>query len=285
MTPSSAQPTTFETENMSAEVGSPHCNPSPNPSPVRGVDVGLCIPVLNERAALPRLFDEIESRLAGSRYTICIVDDGSTDGTLALVEERCRTDEHIMLLKRRKERPGCRRGGASRAGLIWLLANTSHAYYADVDGDGQHRTEEIVRAIAIAQSNSADVVIASKYTPGSRVTGRPLVRRAGSRVYNLLLRALMDWRIRDYSNSFRIYRRSAAEVVLSVEPLYDTPVYLVEMLAIWISRGLRIIEMPTINHERHTGTSKVVPGDFLRGAAGALRVGLAYRSGHFRSRP
>jgi dolichol-phosphate mannosyltransferase len=250
-----------------------------------GVDVGLCIPVLDERASLPHLFDEIENHLRGSRYTICLVDDGSTDGTLAFLEERCRTDERVVLLKRRKERPGCRRGGASRAGLSWLLANTSHAYYADVDADGQHRAEEVVRAIGIAQSNAADVVIASKYTSGSLVTGRPLVRRAGSRAYNLLLRALMDWRIRDYSNSFRIYRRSAAEVVLSVEPLYDTPVYLVEMLAIWLSRGLRIIEMPTVNHERHTGTSKVVAGDFLRGAAGALRVGLAYRTGHFQSRP
>jgi dolichol-phosphate mannosyltransferase len=229
--------------------------------------------------------DEIESHLGEGRYTICIVDDGSTDGTLALVEERCRKDERIMLLKRRKERPGCRRGGASRAGLTWLLAHTSHAYYADVDADGQHRAEEVVRAIAMAQSNAADVVIASKYTPGSVVTGRPLVRRAGSRIYNLLLRALMDWRIRDYSNSLRIYRRSAAEVVLSIEPLYDTPVYLVEMMAIWLSRGLRIIEMPTVNHERHTGMSKVVAGDFLRGAAGAVRVGLAYRVGHFRSRP
>jgi glycosyltransferase involved in cell wall biosynthesis len=247
--------------------------------------VGLCIPVLNERAALPGLLDDIESRLAGSQYTICIVDDGSTDGTLALVEERRRTDTRIVLLKRRKERPGCRRGGASRAGLSWLLANTSHAFYADVDADGQHRAGEVVSAIGMAQSSVADVVIASKYTPGSVVTGRSLVRRAGSRTYNLLLRSLMDWRIRDYSNSLRIYRRSAAEAVLSVEPLYDTPVYLVEMLAIWLSRGLRIIEMPTINHERHTGTSKVVAGDFLRGAAGAVRVGLAYRAGHFRSLP
>jgi hypothetical protein len=46
---------------------------------------------------------------------------------------------------------------------------------------------------------------------------------------------------------------------------------------------MRIVEMPTTYDERQSGTSKVVAGDFLRGAAGAARVGLAYRAGHFRS--
>jgi len=93
----------------------------------------------------------------------------------------------------------------------------------------------------------------------------------------------MDWRVHDYSNTFRIYRRSAAELLPRFAPLYDTPVYMVEMVAVWLSHGLRLVEMPTTYDERRSGVSKVVPSDFLRGAAGALRVGLAYRTGHFRS--
>src|SRR5262245_44777903 len=111
------------------------------------IDVGLCLPVLNERAALGALFDEIEAVLGGDRYTICVVDDGSVDGTRDLVEERGRSDRRIVLLKRTKSGPGCRRGGASRAGLEWLLANTSHGFYADIDADGANRPEEIVRGI------------------------------------------------------------------------------------------------------------------------------------------
>jgi hypothetical protein len=98
-----------------------------------------------------------------------------------------------------------------------------------------------------------------------------------------MLRGLLDWRIRDYSNTFRIYRRSAAELLPRFTPLFDTPVYLVEMVAVWLSHDLRIVEMPTTYIERRSGASKVVAGDFLRGAAGAARVGWAYRSGHFRS--
>lgn len=246
------------------------------------IDIGVCIPVLDEVACLGRLMDDLGECLGGGRYTICVVDDGSADGTVELVERRAREDDRIRLLKRRKTRPGCRRGGASRAGMEWLLANTDHAFFSDVDADGANRPDELLRAVAVAAREDADVVIASKYVAGSVVTGRPLARRAGSRAYNLALRVLLDPRIRDYSNSFRVYRRAAAELLARYQPLYDTPVYLVEMLAIWLANGLSIVEMSTRYRERRSGASKVVPIDLLRGAAGAVHVGLAYRTGRFR---
>jgi len=247
------------------------------------IDIGLCVPVINERAVIGSLLDNIRALFDGGRYTICIIDDGSTDGTVEFVEDRARSDHRIALLKHRKTAPGCRRGAASRAGLQWLLANTSHAFYSDVDADGSHEPEEVLRAVDVALKTQADVVIASRYVCGAVVVGRPIARRAGSRMYNLTLRGLMDWRIRDYSHTFRVYRREAAALVQRFDPIYDTPVYHVEMLAIWLSHGLHIVEIPTTYRERRTGTSKVVPSDFLRGVAGALRVGFAYRAGKFRS--
>lgn len=249
---------------------------------VSQLDIGLVVPVLNERAAMGPLLDSVAVALARGQYTVCIVDDGSTDGTIPYVESRAGEDSHIVLLKRQKTRSGCRRGAASRAGMEWLLANRSHTFHADVDADGANRPIELIRGVEVADERQADVVIAAKYVAGSEVIGRPLARRVGSRGYSLMLRALIDPNIHDYSNSFRVYRRSAAEILARHTPRFDTPVYLVEMLAVWKAHGLKIAEMPTIYRERETGASKVVPADALRGAAGAVAVGLAYRAGRFR---
>jgi dolichol-phosphate mannosyltransferase len=247
------------------------------------LDIGLCVPVLNEAAAVGPLLDSLSASLKSSRHTVLFVDDGSTDGTRSLVAERARDDGRIVLLEHRKSGPGCRRGAASRAGMQWLLSNTSHAVFADVDADGANPPSELAPAAAVLAGGRADVVIASKYVPGSVVTGRPWPRRAGSRLYSAALRALIDPRIHDYSNSFRIYRRAAAESLLRFEPRYESPVYLVEMVAAWLSQGIRIVEAPTTYRERSTGASKVVPSDFLRGAMGALDVGIAYRWGRYKS--
>jgi hypothetical protein len=112
---------------------------------------------------------------------------------------------------------------------------------------------------------------------GHVVWGRPLMRRLGSRIYNAMLRLLMRRGIRDYSNSYRFYNRQAAEVLLRFPATYSTPVYLIEMMAIWLSNGFRVVERPTRYVERRSGASKVTLVDIGRGFAGALRVGLRFR--------
>ena len=250
--------------------------------PEAEADIGICIPVLNEHAVLGALLDDLRASLSPGRYTLCIVDDGSVDGTRELVRARAAQDPRIFLLERRKTRPGCRRGGASRAGLEWLLANTDHAFFCDLDADGANQPSEISSLLAHARREAADVVIASKYVAGAVVTGRSLLRRFASRGYSGGLRILLGRHVHDFSNSFRVYRRDAAAKVVQANLAYDTPTYLIEMLAVWLSHGLRVVEVPTQYHERRTGASKVIPSDLLRGAVGAVHVGVRYRLGAYR---
>jgi len=192
-------------------------------------------------------------------------------------------DGRIKLIQRHRG-PGrrCLRGAASRAGIEWLLTNTAHRAFVDFDADGANRVDELLVGYEALDSLRADVVIASKYVRGSRVLDRPIVRRLGSRAYNLLLRSLMSRAIRDYSNSFRFYTRSAAQLLLEFRPRYETPLYLVEMMAVWLSSDLRIVEIPTVYGRRIGGSSKVGPGDLVRGVTGALDVGIRYRLGRYR---
>lgn len=250
-----------------------------SPSPA---GIALCIPVLNEREALGHLLPAIAGELGSRSYTALFVDDGSTDGTVDLLEAAAASDPRVVLLRRQKRGKGCQRGAATRAGLEWLASRTDHELFVDLDADGSQRPCEILPAAERVESGEADVVIASKYVPGSRVLGRPLTRRVGSRVYSGMLRLLMSPRLRDYSNSYRVYGRRAAQALLAREPSSTTPVYLVEMVAIWLAAGLKLVEVPTLYAERVGGETKVTLANAREGFVGAFRVGLRYRRGAYR---
>ena len=244
--------------------------------------VALCVPVLDDREGIADVLPRVERALAGVPHTVCVVDDGSRDGTLEWLQawEADHPDCHVM--RRQKLRPGCLRGATTREGMRWLLAHTPHTVFVDLDADGSQRPEEIPAALAhLEQHPGCAVVVASKYARGSRVTGRPWARRAGSRVYNAVLRAGLDPSLRDYSNSYRFYRRHAAELVLRADTRHDSPVFLVEMVATWLAAGLRVDEVPTHYDEREGGRSKVGWRDALRGFTGAWEVIRDARAGRY----
>jgi len=247
-----------------------------------GASVAICIPVLNEHRHIGQVLAEIAQELGHRDHTVCVVDDGSRDGTIDIVRAWETEHKECMLLQRQKQRAGCQRGAASRAGLEWLLANTAHDVFVDLDADGAQPPAELRYGADLVSSGACDVAIASKYADGSKVLGRPLARRIGSRLYSGMLRGLMRGGIRDYSNTFRFYNRRAAQMLLGFAPAYTTPVYMVEMLAIWISNGLRIVEIPTVYEERAAGHSKVTFSDAWPGFAGAFDVARRFRRGAYR---
>jgi dolichol-phosphate mannosyltransferase len=246
--------------------------------------VALCIPVLNDAAGLADVLPRLERTLAEVPHTVCVVDDGSTDGTLEWLATWTRDHPSCVLLARQKVGRGCVRGAATRDGLRWLLQHTTHGVFVDLDADGAQPPEEIPPALAhLAAHPDCAVVVASKYVRGSTVVGRPFARRVGSRAYNALLRAALGWSLRDYSNSFRIYRRSSAELVAAADTRHDTPAFLVEMVAVWRAAGVRIDERPTHYVERSTGGSKVDWSDALVGIAAAWDVIMGARRGRYHS--
>ncbi len=249
-------------------------------APDRHRGVGVVIPTLNEADRIDAILDAVANELTTRSFTVCVVDDGSTDGTREKV--RARKDDRFHLLAGKKAGPGCQRGAASRAGLRWLLDQTEHGVFVDLDADGSQRPAELNEGVELVSGDNCDVAIASKYTQGARVVGRPWSRRLVSRGYNYLLRVLLKPCIRDYSNSYRFYNRRAAELLYQGEPRYTTPVYLIEMMAVWLSHGLRIVEFPTLYDSRAGGASKVSTADFVRCLPEAVKLGWSYRLGRYR---
>lgn len=237
----------------------------------------ILLPVLNEIANIGPLLDRIEQALAGRPYTIGIVDDGSTDGTIAYLEERMlRPDQHLHVIFRKKWRRASQRGAALWTLLRWGLTHTSHAIFIEMDGDLSHRPEEFLEGIRLVAGRQYDVAIASKYVPGSQVLNRPVGRRLISRICCVAVAVLISPRIRDYSNGYRFYTRSAARLVADHKIRYGSPIYLSEVLALWLRHGLRVTEFRSTYIGRNEGVSNLRMADLVKAGIAIFEISLRY---------
>jgi dolichol-phosphate mannosyltransferase len=250
------------------------------------MSVLILLPVLNERDNIEELLDRIDRALAGTSYTICIVDDGSRDGTVEYLETRMsRPGEHLHLMRRVKKARGSKRGSALHEALLWGLEHTDHEIFVEIDGDLSHRPEELPEGIAMISRRGYDVAIASKYLPGSEVTNRPWGRLMVSRICGLAVRAVITSKVRDYSNGYRFYSRSAAAVVASHKIRYTSPIYLTEVLALWLREGLDVGEFPTTYVGRNEGLSKLRLIDLFKAGVAIFEVSSRFHFRGFRTIP
>src|SRR5688572_21246006 len=249
---------------------------------VSGNRVGILLPVLNEAANVEPLCARIAAVLGTRAYTICFVDDGSSDGTVELIQRLARNGpDRIHLIRRRKMMRGSQRGSALMTALQWTLSRNDTTSIIEMDGDLSHRPEELPRGLQIVDSGEADAAIASKYRPGSSVINRPAGRRAVSFVCNRAVRFLLDRRISDYSNGYRFYTRRAGLAIAGSQIRYGSPIFLSEVMAIWLHDGFRIAEFESTYVGRNEGLSKLRPLDLVKAAIGICEIAWRYHTGRF----
>ena len=248
--------------------------------------VFIALPVLNEAENILPLLDAIDDALAPEPYLVCVVDDGSRDGTIELLEQRhARRSENLHVIYRTKTQHGSQRGGALFAALEWGLAHTACDVFIEMDGDRSHRPEEIAPAARLVRAGPTPIVIASKFVPGSRTTNRPRGRRLVSRVCSATVCLLLSHEVRDYSNGFRFYTRAAAETLAGTKIRYTSPIYLSEALAIWLRSGLEVREISTVYIGRNEGLSKLRLIDLVKAALALFEISLRYHVAWLRASP
>ena len=245
--------------------------------------VFVLLPVLNEISNIDPLLAKIEAQLAGVPFTIGVLDDGSTDGTLEYLQERLkRSSDHLHLISRQKTLRASQRGSALRALMLWGLEHTSHGIFVEMDGDLSHRSEELAEGIRLITEGRCDVAIASKYVEGSAVVNRPWARRMVSKVCSYAVRLLISRKVRDYSNGFRFYTRAAAQLAADHAYRYGSPIYLSEILALWMRAGLTIAEIKTVYVGRNEGVSKLRIADLVKAAIAVFEISARYHVFGFR---
>jgi glycosyltransferase involved in cell wall biosynthesis len=165
-------------------------------------NVRACPPVVRVCALIPAFneADVIAEVVAGvARFvtSVLVVDDGSDDGTTAAAE---RAGAQCVRLEENRGK-GC----AIRAGLGRLLsADFTHVLF--MDGDGQHRPEDVPALIDCAARTGADMVIGARPLERGRM---PASRHFSNTVGSRIASWLVGREIRDSQSGFRLVRAEA----------------------------------------------------------------------------
>lgn len=244
--------------------------------------VWIVVPTLNEAKNIAPLLNSIEHEMRGVHCVVCVVDDGSRDGTVS----RARAFEkaipksnptfRVYVLERKKGHRGSQRGGAVLTGLKYGLDHSPCNIFVEMDADLAHRPEELKLGISAIEERGYNVVIASKYLPGSRVLNRPLKRRILSFLFNWLMRRFITSKIGDFSNGFRFYDSTSARLLCETRIRYTSPIYLGDALTTLLASELRVTEFPSIYVERKEGSSKLSLIDILKAGVALPEITLRY---------
>jgi glycosyltransferase involved in cell wall biosynthesis len=166
---------------------------TPTPNALSGLTIVL--PCLNEAENLPdavRDATQAAERCAVT-HEVVIVDDGSTDETVAIAGGLAARDPRVRLIVHAENRGygEALRSGIAAARLEWVLLT---------DADLQFDFGELEDFLALAPS--ADLVVGWRILPQG-----PLARRVGAALWNRFVSAAFDLSVRDVDCAFRLGRR------------------------------------------------------------------------------
>jgi dolichol-phosphate mannosyltransferase len=171
----------------------------------------VVLPAYNEETGLPLLLEKIRQVFEplSLNYEVVVVDDASKDNTGAVASS---ASFHMPLrLVTHQSNQGL--AGALRSGFREVLgAGASGDVIVTLDADNTQQPGTILRLLQMVQ-DGYDVVIASRYQPGSRVLGVPphrLLMTFGARWLFRLLLPIPG--VRDYTCGFRAYRFDALQM-------------------------------------------------------------------------
>jgi dolichol-phosphate mannosyltransferase len=211
--------------------------------------VVVIIPTYNERENLGMIVDRV--RVSVPDAHVLVVDDNSPDGTGTVADQLAAADAHVHVLHR-AEKKGL--GAAYIAGFRWAL-DEGFGAMVEMDADGSHQPEQL--RFLLAGLDHSDLVIGSRWVPGSYVINWPKSRQLLSRSGNAYARLILGIGLRDLTAGYRVYRDTALQRI-GLENLQSQGYcFQVDLTVRAVRAGLVVIELPITFVERAVGTSKM----------------------------
>jgi dolichol-phosphate mannosyltransferase len=212
----------------------------------------ICIPTYNERDNAVAIAEAV-LRQVGDRAEILFIDDGSPDGTGAILDQLATRERRVHVLHR-----SGKLGLASAyfAGFNWGFER-GFDWVMQMDADFSHDPSHLPAFLAAIDSGRYDVVCGSRYVPGGGVSdwspARVLLSRMGSVYSTLWLRhPVADW-----TGGFNAWSRSCLEALCTDTIRTRGYAFQIELKYRALTLNKRLLQIPIIFRERRVGQSKM----------------------------
>ena len=208
--------------------------------------VSVIIPVRNEELLIKKIIDQLENELKNLPHEIIFINDFSTDNTSKIIEEVIKTKDTINLYENAKKGLG----GAITEGINKAEGEAVCIMMSDLSDD----IDDLKKYYNIIKDEKVDAVFGSRFIKESKIVDYPKKKLILNRIFNLVTKLLFISDYNDFTNAFKIYKKSA---LLKTFPLVSESfnIFLELPLKI-ISRKMKYKIIPISWTNRKKGNSK-----------------------------
>ncbi len=212
----------------------------------------VIIPTYNEKENIEKIIRKVIS--LEKNFHILIVDDGSPDGTAAIVRALIKEYPDELHLEERKGKLGL--GTAYIHGFKWALKK-SYKYIFEMDADFSHNPDDLIRLHNACEQENVDLAIGSRYIKGVNVVNWPMGRVLLSYFASMYVRFITRMKIQDTTAGFKCYRRVVLETIDLDNIKFMGYAFQIEMKFTAWKLGFKVDAVPIIFTDRQEGESKM----------------------------
>lgn len=243
------------------------------------VDLSIVIPAYNEELRITPTLERLHKFLSSQplRYEILVVDDGSRDKTIEVVEHLARSIPHLAVVR---QFPNKGKGAAVRLGMLSARGQIR----VMTDADGSMPPEQLPNLLAPIIGCRSEIAIGSRYVEGAKTdVHQPFYRRWWSRLANKVIQRSLVPGVKDTQCGFKAFTAEAARDLFKRATI-DGWAFDLEILAVARREGYAITEVGV--EWSDDGRSRVNPiKDMMKVVGEAMQIRKNIRRGVYNTVP